>query len=135
MFKQSVSLKPPADYLVFKRWDLFGEAEEPEVVIFFAKPDVLAGLYNLLNYDIAELHGVLAPWGSGCSSIISEPYLQKDAEKPKAILGMLDIAARVFAEPEELTIAVPMKRLLQVMEYWDETFVTTEAWRVIQKRI
>ena len=36
----------PAKYLVFKRWDTVDTSEEPLAVVFFARPDVLAGLFS-----------------------------------------------------------------------------------------
>ena len=32
-------------YLLFKRWDNLGEDDNPSVVIFFARPEVLSGLF------------------------------------------------------------------------------------------
>jgi len=105
------------------------------VVIFFAKPDVISGLYNLVNYDSVDQNAVIAPWGSGCSSVISDPYLQKEAEHPKAVLGMVDIAARPFTESDVLSIAMPTKRLIQILDQMEDSFLSTKSWRLIQKRI
>ena len=55
----------PGCYLAFKRWDRFAPDEEPLAAIFFAAPDELAGLFTLANYDVAGVHGVIAPMGSG----------------------------------------------------------------------
>jgi hypothetical protein len=37
--------------IVFKRWDTLDEADSPEVVIFFAPPDVISGLFTLAIAD------------------------------------------------------------------------------------
>jgi len=47
----------PAPFVVFKRWDKLAESDRPDVVIFFARPDVLSGLFTLANYDEAEANG------------------------------------------------------------------------------
>jgi len=48
MFLENASWTPAkATKIIFKRWDMLLEDDEPEVVIFFAKPDVLAGLFTL----------------------------------------------------------------------------------------
>jgi hypothetical protein len=44
-------MKATAKYIVFKRWDKLETKDNPEVVIFYARPDVLAGLYTLASFD------------------------------------------------------------------------------------
>ena len=43
--------------ITWKRWDKLEESEEPEVVVFFATPDVLSGLFTLANFDQEEPMG------------------------------------------------------------------------------
>lgn len=76
--------------LVFKRWDKLEETDQPDVVIFFAKPDVLAGLFTLANFDQSEPNGTFTPFGSGCSSIIHHPYLETITQRQRAVIGMFD---------------------------------------------
>ena len=71
------SFKAPARFVVFKRWDLLDESDQPDVVIFFASPDVLSGLFTLANFEGAEPNTVFTPWGSGCSSVMAYPFLEK----------------------------------------------------------
>jgi len=80
--------KAPKKFIVFKRWDLIEESENPEVVIFFAPPDVLSGLFTLANFDQSERNGVIAPFGAGCASIVQYPYLEKDSDRPRCVIGM-----------------------------------------------
>ena len=42
--RRSPQFKAPAGKIVFKRWDNLEITDKPEVVIFFARPDILAGL-------------------------------------------------------------------------------------------
>jgi len=77
------AFKAPKAFIVFKRWDKLTGEDNPEVVIFFAKPDVLAGLFTLANFDESHPEGVFTPMGSGCSSIITYPYLEKDLPHPR----------------------------------------------------
>src|SRR5512136_2384605 len=81
------SFKAPARFMVFKRWDSLNELDEPDVVIFFACPDVLSGLFLLANFDEKEPNVVFTPWGSGCSSIVTYPFLEKDSVRPRAVIG------------------------------------------------
>jgi hypothetical protein len=82
---------------VFKRWDTLTAADAPEVVVFFARSDILSGLFTLANFDQVTSHGVVAPFAAGCGSIVQYPYLERYAEMPRAILGMFDVSADLRA--------------------------------------
>lgn len=133
--KKAPVFKAPARYIVFKRWDMLEESDSSEVVIFFAKPDVLSGLFTLSNYDMAEQNGVITPMGSGCSAIVQNPYLEKDSTNPRGIIGMFDVSARPFVQADVLTFAVPLNRLAEMIENMEESFLITGSWQAVQKRI
>jgi hypothetical protein len=135
LMKKQPKFKAPARYIVFKRWDMLLEPDEPEVIIFHARPDVLSGLYTLAGYDVSDLNGVIAPFGSGCSAIVQNPYLEKDSEKPRGILGMFDVSARPYVSGNELTLSVPMKKFESMIGNMEESFLITESWKKVQKRI
>jgi uncharacterized protein (DUF169 family) len=125
----------PAKLIVFKRWDKLQERDEPDVVIFFSRPDVLSGLFTLANYDEAEPNSVFAPFSSGCGSIVQYPYLQKVADRPRAVLGMFDVSARPFVPKEVLTLAVPMNKFAAMVGNMEESFLITPSWSQVKKRI
>ncbi|OGN98776.1 MAG: hypothetical protein A2Y89_05750, partial [Chloroflexi bacterium RBG_13_51_18] len=54
MQKHAPVTKAPAKYIVFKRWDNLVKEDVPKVVVFFAMPDALAGLYTLASFDEVE---------------------------------------------------------------------------------
>ena len=128
-------LKAPGRFIVFKRWDTLEESDTPEVVIFFARPDVLSGLFTLASFDVADPTGVIAPFGAGCGSIVQHPYLQKDASSPKAVLGMFDPSARHCVPEDTLTFAVPMNRFTTMVNNAEESFLITGTWDKIRNRI
>jgi uncharacterized protein (DUF169 family) len=128
-------LKAPARFIVFKRWDKLEVSDSPEVVIFFARPDVLAGLYTLVNYDETDPEAVIVPMGSGCSSIIQNPYLEKDSPRPRAIIGLFDPSARPYVAKDELTLAVPLNKFTRMVENMEESFLITNTWKNLLKRI
>lgn len=135
MYRNVPALVPPEKTLVFKRWDKFEEGETPEVVIFYGSGDVISGLYNLVSYDRDDQFALVAPWGSGCSSVISDPYLEVGKDRPRAILGLLDVAARPFGGGDELTIALPTHRLEEIVDFMEESFLATPAWDVVRRRM
>jgi hypothetical protein len=125
----------PGQYLVFKRWDRLREDEQPLAAVFLATPDVLAGLFTLANYDVGDPHGVIAPMGSGCASIVDYPYQESSSEQPRCVLGMFDVSARPCVPQNTLTFTVPMKRLEQMVQNMDESFLITESWNLVRKRL
>ncbi len=133
--KKAPVFKAPAQYVIFKRWDTLEESDNPEVVIFFAQADVLSGLFTLANFDVIEQNGVIAPMGSGCSTIVQYPYLEKDSRQPKGVIGMFDVSARPFVPENVLTFAVPMSKFAAMVENMEESFLTTGSWQAVQKRI
>ena len=135
MIKNAPHFKAPAKFIIFKRWDMLESMDEPEVAIFFAKPDVISGLFTLSNFDRAEPNGVFAPMGAGCNSIVQQPYLEKDSARPRGVLGMFDISARPYVDRHELTFSVPFRKLESMVENMGESFLTTNSWKTVQKRI
>jgi hypothetical protein len=133
--KNRPPFKAPARYLVFKRWDKLSLKDEPVAVIFFAEPDVLSGLFTLANYDVADADGVISPFGSGCSSIISYPLEESASASPRCVLGMFDPSARPCIPAETLSFTVPMKRFEQMLGNMDESFLITQSWGMVRSRI
>lgn len=125
----------PARYIVFKRWDKLNGQDDPQVVIFFAQPDVLAGLFTLANFDQEDPHGVIAPFGSGCSAIVYHPYFQSESQRPKAVIGMFDISARPYVGENQLTFSAPMAKFQTMVENMDESFLITKSWQSVQQRL
>jgi hypothetical protein len=134
LLSESPRFVAPRKYLVFKRWDQLDESDEPEVMIFFAEPDVIAGLYTLANFD-AIGEGVVAPFGSGCSSIIMHPYLEGEKDRSRCVFGMFDPSARPYVGSDCLSFAVPMNRFIQMVENMPESFLITSTWEMIKKRL
>jgi len=122
-------------YIVFKRWDMLDENDNPDVVIFFATADILSGLFTLANFDQSEPNGTFTPFGPGCGSIIHYPYIEKDAQRPRAVIGMFDVSARPCVPPGILSFAVPMVKFSSMIGYMDESFLITESWKKVQKRL
>jgi hypothetical protein len=127
--------RAPARFIVFKRWDLLEEIDTPDVAIFFAEPDVLSGLFTLASFDVAQPNGVFVPFGAGCASTIQYPYIESRSDSPRGVLGLFDVSARPFVSPDILTFSVPMNKLQQMIDNMDESFLTTESWNRVRKRI
>lgn len=135
LIKNTPVFKAPAPYLIFKRWDLLDEADTPEAVVFFAKPDVLSGLFMLSGYEESNFHAVAAPLDSGCATIVQHPYLEKDAERPRVFLGMLDVSSRPSVAVDTLSFAIPMRKFARMVADMDESFLIMPSWNTVKSRL
>ncbi len=133
--KNQQTLPGKGGNIVFKRWDKLEERDNPDVVIFFARPDILSGLFTLANFDQSDPNGTFTPFGAGCGSIIHYPYLESKSERQRAIIGMFDPSARKCVPEDVMTFAVPMKRFEKMIGYIEESFLITDTWSTIMKRI
>ena len=132
---RSPAFTAPSRYVVFKRWDRLGEADDPQVAVFFSPPDILSGLYTLAGFDVADLNAVYCPFSAGCGSVVKYPFLEKDAPHPRAVLGMFDVSARPFVPGSTLTFAVPMNKFADMISNMGESFLATDAWKAVQRRM
>ena len=48
---------------------------------------------------------------------------------------MFDSSARPFVPSSVLTFSVPMNKFYRMIENMEESFLITDTWKVIQKRI
>jgi uncharacterized protein (DUF169 family) len=86
----------PKKYCVVKPLSLFTDDENPELVIFFSRPESLSGLHQLATFITNDPEVVASPWSAGCGSIAAWPlhYLNKGVDK--AVIGGWDPSARKF---------------------------------------
>jgi hypothetical protein len=96
---------------------------------------VLSGLFTLASYDETEQNMVIAPFGSGCASIVQYPYMEVKAPRPRAVIGMFDVSARPFVSPDTLTFATPVGKFQRMIDNMGESFLITPSWSKVQKRI
>ncbi len=77
----------------------------------------------------------VSPWGAGCGSIVVWPlhYLVKGQNK--VVIGGWDPSARKFFKTDELSFTVPFQMFKDMLHRYDESFLTTKAWKIVQKKI
>jgi hypothetical protein len=127
--------KAPGDYIIFKRFDHMVEEDKPLVVIFFAPPDVLSGLFTLANFDEPQPNGVIAPFCAGCGSIVDFPLKELQSSEPRAVLGMFDVSARPCVPSSVLTFAVPWPKYVRMVDNMKESFLITKSWNKVRTRM
>jgi len=133
--KEAPKMAAPAKYAVFKRWDRLAIEDIPEVVIFLSPPDVLSGLFTLSGFDEKDRNSVISPFGAGCATIAQYPWLEGQTSVPRAVLGMFDVSARPSVSEQVLSFAVPMAKFERMIDNMDESFLITESWAKVKRRI
>ena len=106
-----------------------------DLVICFATADQLAGLTYLQNYDIAGYDSVMVATVSGCASITKIALGEIKKSEPRAVIGSLDSASRIFHDKELISFTVPAKIFEKMISYPSECFFDTPFWRALEKRM
>ena len=128
--------KAPAKYCIFKPLSHFSDGEEPEFVIFFARPEVLCGLFTHTTFTTGEVDSVASPFGAGCTNIIAWPLFYKEQGMEKAVLGGFDPSARKFMKTDELTFTVPWSLYQKMLKTLPESmFNVGTDWAVVRKKV
>jgi uncharacterized protein (DUF169 family) len=125
----------PARFCVFKPLSQFSYSEVPEVVTFFARAEIISGLNQLAVFVTNDFEAVASPFGAGCTNLVSWPLRYLSQGKLKAVMGGWDPSERKFLKPDEITFSVPYEMFERMVARWRETFLTTDTWAMIKKRI
>ncbi len=135
-FFEAVDPLPAAGpYTVFKPLDLLAEDDEPEVVTFFARPEVISGLNVLTMFVTNDIHAVGSPFGAGCSHITTFPRQYAAKGELKAVVGGWDPSCRKYLKTDELTFTAPWPLFKLMLERWKDSFLTTPTWGLVKKKI
>ena len=78
---------------------------------------------------------MIAPFSSGCGSIINYPILEGKREEPRSVMGMFDTTARPYVDENILSFALPMELFEKMVHEMDESFLITKDWERIGNRI
>jgi uncharacterized protein (DUF169 family) len=125
----------PKRFCVIKPLSLFNGIEKPELVAFFVRPETLCGLHQLAFFVTNDPEVVTSPWGAACTNLITWPLKYLAEGKNRAVLGGWDASARKFFKTDELTMTVPYALFGQMLDRFEESFLTTKTWTVVQKKI
>jgi len=135
-FWQILDPRPaPARYCVFKPLSQFQAGETPEVVAFFARAEMMAGLHLLACFVTGDLEAVVTPFGADCSFVLTWPLHYQAQGKLKAVLGGFDPSGRKYHRPDELSFAMPFALFEKMVARWPESFLTTPTWAGVKKKI
>ncbi len=135
-FFETIDPRPaPAPFCIFKSLSQFSPEENPEVVIFFARGEVIGGLNQLATFVTNDFEAVMSPFGAGCSNIVAWPLKYLERGQLKAVLGGWDPSDRRFLKPDEITFAVPWEMFERMVTRYKDSFLTKPVWATVRKKI
>jgi hypothetical protein len=124
----------PAQYIVFRPLrDVEPEKDVPRAVIFFVDPDQLSALAVLANYAREDNENVCIPWAAGCQTLGIYAYREGESEKPRAVLGLTDLSARLEIRKQLganlMTFTVPAAMFEEMEANVEGSFLERRTWQ------
>lgn len=135
-FFKDIDPRPaPGEYCVFKPLSQFSDEEEPLVVTFFARGEVLGGLCQLAFFALDDHHAVTFPFGSGCSNLLSWPLHYARLGEDRAVVGGADPSCRPYMETDELSFALPATSFAKMLDAAPRSFLSGGTWAAVRRKI
>lgn len=123
-------------YLNFVRIDRISSFDKVEGILFLATPDMLSGLATWAYFDNNAPDSVASPFGSGCSSVITQTVIENKIEGRRTFLGFFDPSVRPYFEADLLSFTIPMSRFKEMYHTMRESCLfDTHAWGKIKERL
>ena len=125
----------PTAYVVFKPLaDVDTSREKPQAVVFFVNPDQLSALTVLANFARGDNEGVIMPYAAGCQTIGIYPYREVASGKPRAVVGLTDLSARVYvrkqlANPNFMSFTTPFALFEEMEQNVPGSFLERHTWQ------
>ncbi|HDQ04426.1 MAG TPA: hypothetical protein ENN23_07690, partial [Deltaproteobacteria bacterium] len=125
----------PEPYVVFKPLSAVDlKKEKPQSIIFFVNPDQLSALVVLANYGREGNDNVIIPYAAGCQTIGIYPYEEAKEEKPRGVVGLTDLSARVYVrrqlgDAHYMTFAAPYALFKEMEENVSGSFLERHTWK------
>ena len=128
----------PKRYVVFRPLaDVDADKETPQTVIFFADPDELSALVVLANYGRGSNENAIIPYAAGCQTIGIYPYQEAKSDRPRAVVGLTDLSARVYIRKQLgdnlLSFAMPFSLFKEMEANVEGSFLQRHTWQELFK--
>ncbi|MGD9973045.1 MAG: DUF169 domain-containing protein [Desulfatirhabdiaceae bacterium] len=128
----------PSEYVVFKPLpDADSSNDNIQTIVFFANPDQLSALVILANYGRGDNLNVIIPYAAGCQTIGIYPYQEAKSAKPRGVVGLTDISARVYIQKQLgadlFTFAMPFALFTEMEANVEGSFLQRHTWHALVK--
>lgn len=123
-------------YLNFCRIDTLPENTEIEGVFFIAPPDIISGLSAWAFFDNNDPTAVQTLFASGCAATVTFITSENRRNGRSCFIGMMDISARKYLKPDQLSFAIPHSRLIEMAATIHQSCLfDAPAWQLIRGRL
>ena len=122
-------------FLNFVRIDKLADWDDAEALLFFATPDMLAGLCTWSFYDNNSPDAVTTRFASGCASIVAFAIKENRNKGNRCFLGMLDPSARPLIPENELAFIIPMSRFKEMLGTMNDSALFQKSFSILKKRM
>ncbi len=123
----------PEKYRIIKPLAKLVEEDIPESVIFTVNPVQLAALITLVGSFTDGINITVTPQGAACQMIGAYVFKEARSDNPKAVLGLLDLAAikniRKLLPNNVLTYSVPWKLFLRMEQEANNSVFESPIWK------
>ncbi|MGD8992495.1 MAG: DUF169 domain-containing protein [Desulfobacterales bacterium] len=123
----------PYECVLFKPLSRTSSDENVRAIIFPVSPIELAGLVTLAGSVMPGIDPIQVPPGPACTSITAFAYTQIDQNKPRAVLGMLDVDGREVMRKrfrdDTLTITLPTPLYQRMEQEASDSVFQTPPWK------
>lgn len=134
--KSYVPLERIEKTYIFKPVPAFEEQEKPEIVLFFANADQLSALVFLIQHaNPLDYDRVKTGFASACQAMITIPLQYARKGENKAFWGLHDISVRTSLPKDIMTLAMPYALFEEICNHAPKSFLITEKWKQIQRRM
>ncbi len=127
-------MQAPKPVVVFKPLNKVSGGELPELVTFYATSDQLSALIVLAHYGRPAGEHVVVRSGAGCHTLVLIPMREALRQPPRAVIGMFDISARKYLDPDLMAFTVPLAMFEEMEANVAGSFLDKESWREVRSR-
>jgi len=122
----------PEAYRVIKPLSQLEKDETPDSVIFTVNPIQLTALMTLAGSIREGINETVTPQSGACQMLGAYVFKEAESLNPKAVLGMIDLAARgnvrKILPDDVLTYALPWELFLKLEEAAEEGIFKSPLW-------
>lgn len=125
----------PKQYVLFQPLaDVDTGKERPQTITFFVNPDQLSALVVLANYGRGDNENVIIPYAAGCQTIGIYPYREAKSKKPRAVVGLTDLSARLYIRKQLgdnhlMTFSTPFAFFEEMEQNVPGSFLKRHTWQ------
>ncbi len=113
------------------------DRETPSTIVFLADMDQMAALTILANYHRETNDNVIVPFAAGCQAIGIYPLAEAASDRPRAVLGQMDISARValkrILKQDLVTFSAPFELFEEMEANVEKSFIERNTWHELME--